>query len=127
MDQLTRSWENLSLSKKEHTGYTLLEDHKKGEFIIANKFLTSRFLQMEAVARTFKQLWRTNSGFRIQNQGNNIVLFVLDNLQKVDKILNSQPWSFDKHLIVMQRYASDSPVQEIKFDKVPFRCKSMIF
>ena len=110
MDQLTRSWENLSLSKKEHTGYTLLEDHKKGEFIIATKFLTSRFLQMEAVARTFKQLWRTNSGFSIQNQGNNIVLFVLDNLQKVDKILNSQPWSFDKHLIVMQRYANDSPV-----------------
>ena len=54
MDQLTRSWENLSLSKKEHTRYTLLEDHKKGEFIIATKFLTSRFLQMEAVARTFK-------------------------------------------------------------------------
>lgn len=75
---------------------------------------------MEAVARMFKQLWRTNSGFRICNQGNNIVLFVFNNLEGVDKILNSQPWSFDKHLIVMQRYAGDVPVQEINFVKVPF-------
>ena len=29
----------------------------------------------------------------------------------------SEPWSFDKHLIVMQRYDSDSPLQDIKFDR----------
>ena len=50
-------WENLTLSEKEQVGYVLLEDHRKGEFMIAAKFLTSRFLQMEVVARTFKQLW----------------------------------------------------------------------
>lgn len=65
MEQLTMSWENLSLSEKERLRYTLPEDHRKGEFIIAAKFLTSHFLQIEAVARTFKQLWRTNNGFRI--------------------------------------------------------------
>ena len=63
-------WENLTLSKKEQVGYVLPEDHRKGEFIIAAKFLTSRFLQMEVMARMFKQLWRTNRGFRIRNQGN---------------------------------------------------------
>lgn len=77
---------------------------------MAAKSLTSRFLQMEVVARTFKQLWQTNSGFRIYNQGNNIVLFVFDNLEEVDKILKSQPWSFEKHLIVMKRYAGHIPV-----------------
>ena len=66
---------------------------------------------MEAVASTFRQLWRTTNGFRVRNQGNNIVLFVFDNLADVDKILKSQPWSFDRHLIVMQRYT---------VNKVPF-------
>ena len=47
-------WENLTLSKKEQVDYILPEDHRKGEFMIAAKFLTSRFLRMEAVARTFK-------------------------------------------------------------------------
>ena len=102
MEQLTTSWRNLSLSEKEQTGCILPEDHRKGEFLIAAKFLTSRFLQMEAIARTFKQLWRMGNGFRVCNQGNNIVLFVFDNLMEVDKILKSQPWSFDKHLIIMQ-------------------------
>ena len=120
MEQLTRRWENLSLSDKEKQDFTLPEDHRKGEFVIAAKFLTSRFLQMEAVARTFKQIWRFNNGFRIRNQGNNTVLFVFDNLADVEKILNSQPWSFDKHLIIMQRYANDGPVNELSFNKVPF-------
>ena len=113
-------WENLTLSEKEQVGYVLLEDHRKGEFMIAAKFLTSRFLQMEVVARTFKQLWRTNRGFRIRNRGNNTILFVFESLDGVDKILKSQPWSFDKHLIVMQRYLGDVPVQEISFTKTPF-------
>ena len=113
-------WENLTLLEKEHVGYVLPEDHRKGEFMIAAKFLTSRFLQMEAVARTFKQLWRTNRGFRIRNRGNNTILFVFESLDGVDKILKSQPWSFDKHLIVMQRYLGDVPVQEISFTKTPF-------
>ena len=47
-------------------------------------------------------------------------MFVFDNLADVDKILKSQPWSFDKHLIVMQRYTGDAPVHELAFNKVPF-------
>jgi len=85
MEQLTRSWNNLSLSEKEKTGFILLKDHRRGEFFIAAKFFTTRFLQMEAIARIFKQLWRTTSRFKIKNQGNNIVLFVFDNLLDVDK------------------------------------------
>ena len=55
----------MSLSEKEQIDFLLPEDHRKGEFVTAEKFLTSRFLQMDAVARTFKQLWRTDDGFRI--------------------------------------------------------------
>ncbi|XP_065630505.1 uncharacterized protein LOC136067948 [Quercus suber] len=120
MEQLTMSWNNMSLSDKEQFDFILPEDHRKGEFIIAAKFLTSHFLQMEAVARTFKQLWKTDNGFKIRNQGNNIVLFIFNNLAEVDKILKSQPWSFNKHLIVMQRYMNDAPIGELVFEKVPF-------
>ena len=75
---------------------------------------------MEAVARTFKQLWRTDGGFRIRNQGNNMVLFVFNSLAEVDKILKSQPWCFDKHLIVMQCYANDVLVKDLAFERVHF-------
>ena len=48
------------------------------------------------------------------------MLFVFESLDEVDKILRSQPWSFDKHLIVMQRYSGEVPIQEIRFTKTPF-------
>ena len=120
MEQLTESWNNMSLSEKEQIEFILPEDYRRGEFTIAAKFLASRFLQMEAVARTFKQLWRTDGGFKIRNQRNNLVLFLFNNLAEVDKTLKSQPWSFDKHLIVMQRYMNDTPAKNLAFDKVPF-------
>lgn len=128
MERLTRSWNNLSLSEKERNGFILPKDRRRGEFLIAAKFFTTRFLQMEGVAQTFRQLWRTTNGFKIRNQGNNIVLFVFDNLQDVDKILKSQPWSFDKHLIIMQRYVGEMPQYKSQsFRRFYFGCKSTTF
>ena len=37
----------MSLSDKERQDFTLPEDHRKGEFVIAAKFLTSHFFQMK--------------------------------------------------------------------------------
>ena len=52
-------------SKKEDSGFVLPKAQKKNKFIIAAKFLTTRALNMEAVGRTFKQLWRCSDSFKI--------------------------------------------------------------
>lgn len=36
--------------------------------------------------------------------GDHIVLFIFYNKLELDRVLASQPWSFDKHLIAIQRY-----------------------
>ena len=91
MDDLTNSWNNLTLSNKEKTKFTLNKDQRLGEFIIAAKFFTPRFLVMDGVARTFKQLWSSTNGFKIQHLGDHKVLFVFDSLVDVDRILKNQP------------------------------------
>ena len=75
---------------------------------------------MEAMARTFKQLWRSTNDFKIQNQSEHRILFVFDNLSDVDKILLNQLWSFDKHLVMLQRYTIDCPICELVFSKTLF-------
>lgn len=77
MEDLTKNWNNLSLSDKEDTGFVLPKVHESRDFIIAAKFLTSHYLLMEAVVRTLKQLWRFANGFKVRNLGDHIVLFVL--------------------------------------------------
>ena len=53
MEDLTKNWFELSLSDREHIDFVLPKIHKSREYIIATMFLTSRYLVMEAVVRTF--------------------------------------------------------------------------
>lgn len=87
MEALTSKWGDLSLSKKETSGYTLPIDQRLQKFILAAKFLATRLLNMDVVARTFKQVSRSTGGFKIQNIGDHKVLFIFDNLADIDKIL----------------------------------------
>ena len=88
--------------------------------MLATKFLTPRFLIMDAVAKMFKQLWRSTNGFKIRRLGDHKVLFVFDNLSDVDHIIKNQPWSFDKYLVVIQRYDGKSLTHELIFNKATF-------
>nr|XP_023874461.1 uncharacterized protein LOC111987005 [Quercus suber] len=75
---------------------------------------------MEAMARTFKPLWHAENGFKFQKEGDHKILFIFDNQEDVDKIVSNEPWSFDKSLVVLQRYDRNSPIEELSFDKASF-------
>ena len=75
---------------------------------------------MEAIASTFQPLWRLKNGFKVKNMGNHIVLFIFDNKLEVETILVNEPWSFDKHLMVLQHYDKDSPVEDLLFNLTSF-------
>ena len=120
MDELTTHCNGLSLSDKEGPIFDLEDDMATLEFIIVAKFFTRRALNMEAIVSTFKPLWRSKNGFKVKNMGNHIVLFIFDSKLEVDTILENEPWSFDKHLMALQRYDKDTPVEELQFNLTTF-------
>ena len=120
MDDLTRHWNCLSLSEKEGDDVCFKKDRYSNEHIIAAQFFTKRALSMDAVAKTFKPLWRANNGFTVSKEGSHKALFIFDNKDDVDRILSSEPWSFDKYLVVLERYEGQTPLEDLKFDKVSF-------
>ena len=75
---------------------------------------------MEIVARTFKQLWQSTSGFMLWNLGDHKVLFVFDNSTDIDRIIHSDPSSFNKQLVVLERYDKDILLCDLKFAKANF-------
>ena len=38
--------------------------------------------------------------------------------EEVDRILAAKPWSFDRHIVLLQRYDKKVPVQELVFNQV---------
>ena len=56
----------------------------------------------------------------MHNLGDHKVLFVFDNKAEADKVIYSEPWTFDKHLIVMERYDTISSFDDLTLDKTTF-------
>ena len=117
MEELSKQWTKFSLLDREGDKITLGKNQGSKEHIIAAKFLTRRALNVDAIARTFKPLWRAIKGFTIKNMGNHVLLFVFENQEDIHRVLSSEPWTFDKHLVVIQRYEKNTPLQDIRFNK----------
>ena len=56
MEDLTRSWQKLSLANKEGVNVDLTESRKVHGFDLVAKFFTRRSLNIDAVIRTFRPL-----------------------------------------------------------------------
>ena len=61
-------------------------------------------MNIDAVAKTFRLLWRTRQSFNIRDAGNNHLMFAFEIEVDAEKVLLGEPWSFDRHLAVFQRY-----------------------
>ena len=120
MEDLAQSWKHLSPSEREGPGCCLTTEESVKQFSIATRFMTKRAINVDSIARTFTPLWREKKGFKIQKIGGHEMLFSFDTKEEVDKILISEPWSFDKHLVVMQCYEHDLPLEDIKFERTNF-------
>ena len=96
----------------------LPKDRASHEHTIVAKFLTKRALNIDAVIRTFSPLWCSRNGFKVCNTEDHVLLFVFDNPKEVEKILTSEPWSFDRHLVVLQKLNNAIPVHEMSLNTV---------
>ena len=120
MEDLSKQWKSLSLSDKEGQGLTLNSDQATKEFSMVARFLTKRPINLDAIANTFNPLWRTKSGFRMKFIGNHLILFSFDYKEDVDRILAAEPWSFDKHIMVVSRFDNAATVDGSNFTTEAF-------
>lgn len=118
MDNLAKNWSKLSLDIREGGGFHLTKERGSKEFIIAAKFLTKQVLNAESIIRTLSPLWRDRNGFEVRSTEDHVVLFVFEEETKVKKILAREPWSFDKNLVILQRYEKTIPIKELVFNSL---------
>ena len=90
------------------------------EYILAAKFLTKRALNVEAIGHTFKPLWRAKKDFKVCEARDHVLLFVFELEADAERVLANEPWTFDKHAVLLQRFDGSMPTRYLRFMKLKF-------
>lgn len=120
MEELSQRRKKLSLTDTEGSKFDLSNEKHLPEFVLAGKFFTRRTINIEALAKTFRPLWRTRRNFEIRAAGDNIVLFAFEIEADVEKVLQGEPWTYDRHLVVLERYDGRTLANELNFCNTAF-------
>lgn len=100
--------------------HDLSKEKKTAEYVLAAKFFTRRLINVEAVARTFCPLWHMKRNCEVSMVGDNVVLIVFEWEVDAEKVIQGEPWVFNRHLVVLQRYNGTTPINKLSFDSSTF-------
>lgn len=70
--------------------------------------------------QSISRLWGPKRNFEVSIAGDNILLISFELEVDAEKVLQGEPWAFDRHLVALQRYDGSCPVQELRFDRTFF-------
>lgn len=54
-------------------------------------------------------------GIQDQRYGGNKLFFDFDDENDLERVLEHEPWSYDKHLVIMERVVENIPISAIPF------------
>lgn len=107
------------LNAREGEELGLDDELSTKNFTMVAKFLTKRALNVEVVTRTFSPIWRFVKGFEVRRINDHVLLYTFEKKEEVERIMSNAPWSFDKHLFMLQWYDKEVPLRALEFDKIP--------
>ena len=100
MEAITNKWANLKLSEKEGSEVDLALPRVDQGFVLARKFCTKWRVNLEAIGRAPRSMWRTKKDFEVSDTGENRVLLLFQEKDDLDRVLLQGPRSFDKYILL---------------------------
>ena len=120
MATLDDLWARFTLSEEEVQGAEVPSSKEASVYRLAGKFLTKRIVNAEAVARTFKPLWKPHGGLKIRDMGRNVLVFEFEDAIDLERVLEFEPWSYDKSLVIFQKTESVESAPSLEFSVISF-------
>ena len=120
MDGMENMWSRFSLNEEEECGAEVSKDDVKEINRLAGRFFTKRVLNVEAVGCTFKPLWKLKGEVKIRDLRDNILVFEFEERLDLERVLELEPWSYDKHMVAFERVSDIETVPLLEFSRVTF-------
>ena len=109
-----------SLTEEEKGAVEVPKQEVEQIYRLAGKFFTKQILNVNAMARTFKPLWKPIRELKIRDIGENILLFEFEDQLDLERVLEFEPLSYDKHLVAFQKATDFEPVPFLDYSCTTF-------
>lgn len=73
-------WSRFTLTEDEEGGADVSNQEEVEVHRLAGRFFTKRVLNVDAVAHTFKPLWKLTGELKIRDSGDNVLVFEFDDI-----------------------------------------------
>ena len=120
MDAIMTKCANIKLSERERSEVDLAPPGVDQGLVLAGKFYTKRRVNLEAIGRALRSVWRTKRDFEVSDLGENRVLFLFQIKKDLDKVLLQGPWSFDKYILLLHKLKVGESVSSLTFHEATF-------
>lgn len=116
---------NLSLSADEEDGLIIAPSESdkhspKSELWLVGRLLTDRSINFGAMKNRLADVWRPVKGVLIREIESQRYLFQFFHEFDMDRILEGGPWTFDNHILILQRLKQGEFPTQIPLNLVPF-------
>jgi len=63
----------------------------------------------------FSTTWRSEKDFQIKDMGENILFFHFEDECDLDRVIEHEPWTYDKHLVIFDKVVANVPISALAF------------
>ncbi|XVE96179.1 hypothetical protein REPUB_Repub02eG0199500 [Reevesia pubescens] len=122
---LNKLWSKLTLTNEENVDLCVekswVEDTlKESKNCLVGKILSRKVVNLEEMKYVLTKVWKLKSDLLLREIGEKIFIFQFENLLGKNRIYLSQPWTFNKALIVLQEYDGITPIKKLRLCWCPF-------
>ncbi|KAK9998382.1 hypothetical protein SO802_017985 [Lithocarpus litseifolius] len=124
-EELEELWKKLTFTEEEDAGIELDSTSTRaarrvGKCCAVMKILTQRSINVFALRKNLRMLWKPNKGMQISELEEELFLVEFGDEKDKKKVLDMCPWSYEKQLILIQEYVGELTPKEIEVKWAPF-------
>ena len=124
-EELEDLWKKLSLTKDELTEVVekdwLDEAREVGKNCLIRKLVLNKRVNLEAMKNVLSTIWKIFSSMVIKEVGERLFVFQFEDNMEKERVVMKQPWSFNKSLLILEKFNEQSKLEEVKLQWCPFR------
>lgn len=96
------------------------EDEAKVSLGMAGRVWTERNINAPALIDMMRRIWNPRYGMEANCIGKNMFFFQFHHWMDKDRVMEAQPWHFDRHVIILSNVTGEQKPSDIPLFQVPF-------